>query len=255
MTRARAHRSALLSFVCLPALVCLLAITSCRTASDPASNTPITDTVVSTVPPFKTKEPERYSATRTVTSFDAQGGKFIETWIIARDGLLRHEEPTSAQTRVVYLDSPGGRFILWPEGKVYAVVEGDSSSTLPGDEAEEGAEDSPDRLLHAEPGSGSFQPLGVDTVAGRSAAKFRVLVNVPGAENVKPAETLIWIDSVLNMPIRSEMRSPDGVLLIINELSDITLQPDKQLFEIPTGYEKIPFSALQKQLKPRGVNP
>jgi len=251
MTSARAHDSAWRSFICLAALVCLLAITSCRTASEPASNNPAIDTIVSTVPPFKTKEPERYSATRTVTSFDSKGEKLVESWLIGRDGLIRREESASKQTRIVYLDSPKGRFILWPEQKVYAVLEGDWGSTVP----EEIEEDSPDRLLHVDPAFGSFQPLGVDTVAGRSAAKFRMLVNIPRTENVKPAETLIWIDSVLNMPIKSEMRSPDGVLLIINELSDITLQPDKQLFEIPAGYEKIPFSALQKQLKARGLNP
>jgi hypothetical protein len=56
------------------------------------------------------------------------------------------------------------------------------------------------------------------------------------------------------MPIKSEMKSRDGVV-VVTELTDIKVPPDKQLFQIPAGYEKIPFSALQKQLKARGLNP
>lgn len=246
MKYARANRSALLllSF-------CFVAITSCRTASEPTPNeTPATDTVVSTTPPFKTKEPEQYSATRTITTFNTNGGKLVETKLIGRDGLTRREESAFQRTRIVYLDSPDGRFILWPEQKVYAVQEGDGS-TRPPSETEE---DSPDRLLHIEPSVTTYQHLGTDPVAGRDAAKYRVVVNSSLTENVNANETLIWIDNALNIPIKSEMKSRDGVV-VVTELSDIKVPPDKQLFQIPAGYEKIPFSALQKQLKARELNP
>jgi hypothetical protein len=246
MTRARAHRSAFMT------LVCLLAITSCRTASGPATNKPpANDTVASTVPPFKTKEPERYSATRTITTIGPQGEKFVESWVIGRDGLIRRDEGGSGQARIVYLDSPEGRFILWPEQRVYADLAGNFADPQPSVEDEE---DAPDRLLHTDATVSSFQPLGVDTVAGRSAAKFRVIVNSSDTESVNSSEMLIWIDSALSMPIKGEMKSREGVV-VVNELSDINLQPDKQLFQIPAGYEKIAYSALQKQLKALGANP
>jgi hypothetical protein len=246
MTRARAHRSAFMT------LVCLLAITSCRTASGPATNKPpANDTVASTVPPFKTKEPERYSATRTITTMGPRGEKFVESWVIGRDELIRRDEGGSEQARIVYLDSPQGRYILWPEKKVYAVVAGDFGDPPPRPEDEA---DAPDRLLHMDPTISTFQPLGVETVAGRNAAKFRVVVNSSETESVNSSETLIWIDSALNMPIKGEMKTRDGTV-VVNELSDINLQPDKQLFQIPAGYEKIAYSALQKQLKALGANP
>ena len=246
MKYARANRSALL-LLCF----CFVAITSCRPATEPTKNeTPATDTVVSSTPPFKTKEPEQYSATRTITTFGPNGEKFVESKLIGRDGLMRREESASQQTQIVYLDSPEGRFILWPEQKIYAVQEGDWATPPPS----ETEEDSPDRLLHIEPSVTTYQYLGTDTVAGRDAAKYRVVVNSSLTENVNANETLIWIDNALNMPIKSEMRSRDGVL-VVTELSDIKVPPDKQLFQIPAGYEKIPFSTLQKQLKARELNP
>ena len=247
MNYARVNRSAFLSLS-----LCLLAITSCRTSSEPTSNeTPATDTVVSTTPPFKTREPDSYSAMRTITTSGPQGEKLVESMLIGRDGPIRREESGSNESRIVYLDSPDGRFVLWPEGKVYAVREGDSAGTS----AAETEDESPDRLLHTEPSvTTTYQTLGTDTVAGRTAAKYRVVVNNSGTESVNANETLIWIDDALNMPIKSEMRSRDGVI-VVTELLDIKLPPEKQLFQIPTGYEKIPFSALQKQLRARGLNP
>jgi outer membrane lipoprotein-sorting protein len=228
-----------------------VATTSCRTASGPEpTETPATDTVVSTTPPFRTKEPEQYSATRTITAFGPNGEKFVGSILIGRDGPIRREEATFQQTRIVYLDTPDGRLILWPEQKVYAVQEDDSFRT-PRSETED---DSPARLLHTEPSVTTYQYLGTDTVAGRNTTKYRVVVNSSATENVNANETLIWIDTTLNMPIKSEMKSRDGVV-VVTELSDLTVPPDKQLFQIPAGYEKIPFSALQKQLKARELNP
>jgi len=247
MNRARANRCALLTLS-----VILLAITSCRKASEPAaSETPGTDTVVSTTPPFKTREPESYSAMRTIATSGPNGEKFVESMLVGRDGLIRRDELTAKEAQIVYLDSPGGRFILWTEQKVYAVFEGNYGDPPSRNEEEV---DSPDRLLHAEPSLTSYQFLGTDTVAGRNAAKYRVVVNSQAMADVNANENLIWIDYALNMPIRSEMRSRDGVV-VITELSEIKSPPDKQLFQIPAGYEKIAFSALQKQLKARGLNP
>lgn len=247
MNCAQANRCALLTLS-----LCLLAIASCRKASEPApTETPATDTVVSTTPPFKTREPESYSAKRTITTSGPNGEGFVESMLVGRDGLIRREESTTKEAQFVYLDSPQGRFILWSEQRVYAVLERDFGDPSSADEEEA---DSPDRLLHAEPSMTSYHFLGTDTVAGRNAAKYRVTVNSQAMADVNANENLIWIDNALNMPIKSEMRSSDGVV-VVTELSDIKLPPDKQLFQIPAGYEKIPFSALQKQLKARGLNP
>lgn len=243
MTSVRRQRSALLSLS-----LCLLAIASCRTASEPAPNeTPAADTVVSTTPPFQTKEPDRYRATRTITIFTPNGETVITKTSIAKDGPLRREEPQNSSPQVVYLDLIEGRFVLLPETKVYAAATADETDT-------ETEDNSPDRLLHLEPASTTYQSLGTETIAGRNTHKYRIVVNGSASGNVSQNETLMWIDEALNMPVRSETKSADGTRTTM-ELSEVNLDPDKTLFQIPAGYEKIAFGDLRKQLKGARLNP
>lgn len=242
MSSTRAHRSALLSLS-----LCVLAITSCRIATEPTSNeNPATDVVISTTPPFQTKEPERYSATRTITTFTNNGDTVITKTLIARDGPRRREE----QDGIVYLDLPEGRFVLLPDQKLYAAATREDEPATP----EEGDANSPDRLLHTDPISTTYQPLGSETIGGRSTSKYRIVVNNSRSENVSLNETLMWIDNALKMPIKSETKAPDGTRTAM-ELSGVALEADKQLFQIPAGFEKIALNALQKQLKAVRLNP
>jgi len=248
MTRG-AHRTALLSLS-----LCVLATASCRIPNESAANnnTPTTDTIVSTTPPFKTKEPDRYSATRTITIVSPNGDSLVSTTLIARDGPRRREEPQSNDIRVVYLELPEGRFVIYPDDKLYAAATNDEAAG--NSDPDEPDENSPDRLLHTDAISTSYQSLGTETMAGRSTSKYRIVVNNPAAENVSPNETLMWIDNAWNMPIKSETKSPDGTRTV-TELSGVTLDADKQLFEIPSDYKKVGFSIIQKQLRERRLNP
>ena len=184
--------------------------------------------------------------------FTPKGDTTITKTLIAKDGPVRREEQETSAPRVVYLDLPEGRFVLLPDEKVYAAAT--AAEDAPANWDAEVEENSPDRLLHTEPVSTTYQALGTETVAGRSVAKYRIVVNVSVAENVSSNETLMWIDETLNMPVKSETRSPDGARTMM-ELSGVALDPEKQLFQIPAGYQKIPFRALQKQLKARRLNP
>ncbi len=237
---------------CRPALLmlalCLLG--SCRNASEPPPNVvPAVDTAVSSTPPFQTKEPDRYRATRTITTVTANGETTVTKTSIAKDGPLRREEPETASPRVVYLDLLEGRFVVFPEAKLYAAATADEAVTEP-----ETEDNSPDRLLHLDPVQTTYQSLGNEPIAGRNTHKYRVVVNASASENVTQSETLMWIDEALNMPIKSETKSADGARTTM-ELSDISLDPEKTLFQIPAGYEKIGFDDLRKQLKAPRLNP
>ncbi len=228
MSGVRAHRTLL-------SLLCLLAIASCRTASETTpTDAPATDTVVSTTPPFQTKEPERYSAKRAITTIMANGETVVSTTLIARDGPLRRED--SPETRLAYLELPEGRFVLSTEQKTYSLVtREDRSGTT------EAEDNSPDLLLHTDTINTTYQALGTETFGGRSTRKYRFVVNNSRTENVSPNETLMWIDDELKMPIKSETRSPDGTR-IVTELSNFMLDFDKQLFQIPPDYKKVVFT-------------
>jgi outer membrane lipoprotein-sorting protein len=220
------------------ALICsslaLLIVAACRAQNgSPATNNTSSDTVVSTTPPFQTKEPERYRATRTITNVTADGKTNVIKHSIAKDGELRRFEAEFASKKTIILDLPEGKLVLLPDEKVYA---DQSGGPPPGSSDQD--ESSPERLLHTEIGNSSYQKLGTESIAGRNTQKYRVVVNDSNAPSVSSSETLIWIDEALGMIIRSETKSSDGSRSTM-DLSGITLEVDKNLFQVPGGYKKI----------------
>ena len=245
--RARGWPRGATPTMCTALLVVSFLLASCRATNDPAvvGNTS-SETVVSSTPPFQTKEPERYRATRTITIVNAAGETLVTKSSIARDGDVRRNESEMASKKLAYLDVPQGRFVLLPADKIYAdLTQGESD--LPAIEDDEGLELSPERLLHSDAGSTSYQKLGTETIGGRDSNKFRIVVNSSSTANVSQNETLIWIDESLRMPIKSETKSADGTRVTM-ELSDIKLDVERHMFEIPTGYEKVTFTELRKRL-------
>jgi len=207
-------------------------------------NSPSSDTVISTTPPFRTKEPERYRATCTITSVTADGKTTVEKFSQAKDGELRRVDYEFRSGPSITLNLSQGDFILRPVEKVYAKrerVEVDVPLT-PDEE-----ESSPERLLYTDIVKSSYQKLGRESLSGRNTEKYRVVVNATLPKGVSTSETLIWIDEVLGIPIRSEMRLPDGSGGTM-ELSEISLEVDKNLFQIPNDYKKITYAEMIQYL-------
>ena len=233
MTDLRKRAGALLAVS-----VVLLATASCRSQSETTSQTQSSDTVVSSTPPFQTKEPERYQAVRTITTINAAGETFVTKTSVARDGEMRRHE----SGKIVYLDVPDGRFVLLPGEKLYANLT--DESRIPADQEEE---ISPEVLLHEDSESTSYQKLGSETIGGRNTNKYRIVVNSSAAPNVSQSETVMWVDEALHMPLRSETKSAGGTRVTM-ELSEIKLDVDKGVFTVPKDYQKLTFSELRKRL-------
>lgn len=225
----------------IPLCCSLLVFASCTSQTNsPATRSDSPENVVSSTPPFQTKEPERYRATRTITSVAADGKTTVAKTLTAKDGEMRRIESESGTKKLVFLNIPEGTFVLLPDDKLYASTASDE--TVPGS-AEDG-DITPEKLLHDDNGSTSYQKLGAESIAGRNTNKYRVVVNSSKGANVSPYETLIWIDEALGMPIRSETKSSDGMRVTM-ELSEIALDVDKRLFEVPDDYKKISFTELR----------
>ena len=223
----------------------LLVVAACSSQNKTlTSATPSPDTIVSSTPPFQTKEPEHYSAVRTITAVSDDGRTSVTKAYVARDGESSRYESTGASKNTVLLATPEGRFFLLPVEKVYTDVT--DQSQISADPNEEGLESSPDALLHTDAGATSYQKLGNDVIAGRNTNKYRIVVNSPAPANVSQSETLMWIDEALQMPIRSETRS-EGMRVTM-EISEIKLAVDKSLFVIPQDYKKLTFAELRKRL-------
>ena len=213
-----------------------------RTATDGANST---DQIISSTPPFQTREPEHYTAVRTITFTNSTGKSFVTKTVIARYDHLRREEMESGSQELVLLDSDQGRMILLPQARIYSEADGGTTNGVIPDQ--QSLEMSPDRLLHSEQNSTSYQKLGIESVSGRQATKYRVVVNISGTGDVSSSETIIWIDEGLGMPIKSETKVSDGSSTLM-EISNVVLQVDKGLFQIPQGYEKVPTGELRRRL-------
>jgi len=224
----------------------ILFISSCSQSQKVAIEASTNETIVSSSPPFQTKEPERYRATRTITIVTAAGETTVTRNSIMRNGELRRDQSVTAGQQVVYLNRPDGRFIVLPNERVFADLTNVDHARDGGNEDE--SESSPNRLLHTDPITTSYQQIGAETVGGRTAQKYRVVVNGSTDANVSPNETVIWIDEALQMPIKSETRSTDGTRSTM-ELSEIQMDVDSRVFLIPDDYEKITFTELRKRLQ------
>ena len=228
---------------CTSLLLALLLLNGCRSASE-GTNTAnsASEVIVSSTPPFQTKEPARYRATQTVSIVTPKGEKNASTTLLAKDGELRRIDSIG----MVYLETPQGTFVLLPAGKVYADLAGEASIGS----AQEGEpfKLSPEGLLHSDvnPTTG-YQKLGTEMIDGRNANKYRVVVNSSSGGSVSVSETLIWVDEDLNIPIKSETKTAEGAVVTM-QLSEISLEVDKTMFQIPEGYEKVTFSELQKRM-------
>ena len=219
---------------------------SCRSQSNLTGNENATaDTVVSSTPPFQTKEPDRYRAIRNVTVVAANGQTVTTKNLIARDGELRRAESQVASKTIAYLETSEGKFVLLPDEKIYAEITLDTS--LPTNQDPDALERSPEGLLHADTGTTTYQKLGKEAIGQRGTDKYRVVVNAPSAASVSVSETLIWIDEALKMPIKSETKSADGTRVLM-ELSDISIKVDNVLFQIPKDYRKVTFIEFRKRL-------
>ena len=239
MNLPRKRERALIS---LCGLFALLAFTSCAQNRSAAPVNAPAETVVSSTPPYKTKEPDRYRATRTITTVTSSGAKLVTKTSTARNGEMRRSESTVGSTKLVYLDVPMGRFVLLVDEKIYADLSGDVEPGLTPDD-----EVSPEGLLHAEDTNTSYQKLGTESVAGRNANKYRVVVNNSKGGSVSLSETLIWVDEALGMPVRSETKSADGTMVTM-ELSEISLDVDGRMFQVPEGYSKVTATELRKRV-------
>ena len=227
----------------------LALLSSCRSKSSQPSAELAAAQVVSSIPPFQTKEPERYQALRTITISKAAGESIVTRTLIAKDGNSRRDAyETSTTEKIVYLDLPDGRFILLPVAKLYADVGSEAASARDSsDLKDDSSAGSPDLLLNADRIETQYQRLGGEIINGLNTSKYRVLVNTSARGTVSTGESFIWIDETLGMPVKSETVTADGSRTTM-ELSEIVFDVDKGLFQIPGGYRKVAAAAIRERL-------
>jgi outer membrane lipoprotein-sorting protein len=228
-------------------VVSIFTLCACAKTRQPTTAPQI---IVSTTPPFPTKEPERYQAIRTITSLNVETSETKTTRIeLARAGNARREVyDLTPQTSIVYLQSDSGRFVVVPAEKTFASLDElkpDTVESAPQDS--EGTALSTERLLHQRATEMGYEKMGNETVSGRAATKYRVTATGSSGGTGSSGETLIWVDEALGMPIKWEMTGQSsGSSKTTMELSAISLDVDPDLFAIPVGYKKVEAQKLLK---------
>jgi hypothetical protein len=218
----------------------LLASCSSKSPEAPTANKS-SDLIVSSTPPFKTREPERYKAVRTITFTSAAGESRATKTEIARDKSLRRQEEVGES--VILLESELGRFLVLSKEKIYADVSGESADS----ESTE-LDNSPERLLHTGTLTSTYEKLGSEMVAGHDTTKYKVSVNTSSGGNVSHIETMIWFDERIGMPVKSETKASDGSKTVM-ELSNLELNVDQDIFQIPADFQKVTAAELRRRIK------
>jgi outer membrane lipoprotein-sorting protein len=190
---------------------------------------------------------------RTITSLvnGAQNPR-IATTVIARDGQKRREEFDSSNgEKIASLTTPAGSFVLLPGSKIFAAIGNSTPAEVQSPSLE--TELSADRLLNEISVETRYQKLGSENVNGRQATKYRVLTTSLTQSASSTSETMIWIDDALGLPIRWETKaiSESNQAQTRMELTQISLDPGPQMFELPKDYRKVEMAELVNVMQGR----
>ncbi|MDT4966555.1 MAG: hypothetical protein QOJ64_1292 [Acidobacteriota bacterium] len=211
------------------------------------------------VPPFATKEPERYQATRVITTTANNGSASAgsaeaqrSVTFIARDGERRREDYELDGSKISSLQLASGTYLLFAEKKIFAQLKStaDNGSKLL---AESIPQDfSPEKLLNESRPEARYDDQGLESIDGRATRKYRVtLKGKVGESGAIVTESTVWVDEKLGMPIRSDMSSPGGAR-VVTELRDIKETVDDGVFELPQDFRRVTEKEFFAQLKPKG---
>jgi hypothetical protein len=249
------------AFLYLLLLTLWLATASCKRSDvagnqNGAANGNVATGEETTSPPFATKEPERYQATRVITGGGGGGeaDAVNSQTMIARDGDKRREDYDSpAGLKLSLLQLPGASYVLVPSKKIYAELTEENAG---GRDDSVPADFSPDKLLNEARTEARYENLGAETINGRATRKYRVTVRgKTGAAKEVTTETLVWVDDQLGMPVKSETVSSGGGASpgskVTMELRDIKDTVDEGLFDLPQDYKKVEYKEILAQASSR----
>ncbi len=247
------------TFLPLFLLTLLLASASCKKSevagnqNADGGNASTTAGGTSSTPPFATKEPERYQATRFVTTNEG-GETTVEGGArIARDGERRREDYEMSEGRSFsYLQLPEGIYLLLHAKKLYAEVKPETGGLRDDREVNIPPDFSTDKLLNEMRPESRYEKLGAESLNGRATTKYRVIVkgNIGEAKEYT-TESLAWVDDSLGLPVKSETTSTSGTgsrMTITVELRDIKETVDAGMFELPPDYRKVEAGELFMRL-------
>jgi len=255
--------------ICLVMTAALIAMGSaCQPATNTNTNANLTvnansspanvNANVSTAPTvgIAAREPDRYRAT-LVLSAETEGGEKtigIPTLSaeVARSGADRRVSfklPDGSD--LIYLEKAGLHIVIAPARKQYAELTPEATGfqlhklMTPG------------QLVSRLENLKGVERVGEEAITGRTADKYRYATtrNTGTQAGQVSAEAFVYVDKETGLPLRAEIFTEasgevQGVkgAKIVAEMRDISTTVDDSLFEVPTGFSKVPPAQVRQQI-------
>jgi hypothetical protein len=205
---------------------------------------------------FAAREPDSYKATIVFTAETEGGDKAIGiptlSADVAKNGAdrrLSFKLPDGSD--LIYLEHGGVQYGIAPARKQYAELTPEAT----GFQIQKLM--TPGQIVAYLDRLKGIEFVGEEQQAGRTALKYRYArtsQTQTSAGEVK-TESCIFIDKDTGLPLRAEVFSEasgnvQGIkgAKLIAEMRDIQTNPDPTLFEIPTGYNKVPEAQVRAQV-------
>lgn len=228
------------------------------TATNVNTNTITTTNANTTTPPgatIDTREPAKYRATLTL-KLEATGAQTVSTppltSTFARDGADRRISFTlPGGEEVVYVDRGDKRMILLPKRRQYAELTPESTGF------EVPSVMTPGQIVNQLKSSTNYQLVGDEAWNGRPATKYRYASTTQTSTQAGEVKTeaFLYVDKETSLPIRSEtiaqatgqVQGMSG-LKMIQEITNIQLEVDPQIFQVPPGYTRVEPEQIKQQV-------
>jgi len=228
--------------------------TSTNTNSSPPAATANTSATPSSAATLEAREPERYSVTNTITvqptGNSPQANIPPIQFSFAKMGADRRvsfklPEPVG---EVIYLEKAPLRYLIIPSRNQYVELDPNELGFALGDVM------SPVSIIEHLKQRAQYEPMGTETVNGRTALKyrFRGAADTHTKAGTAQADSIVLIDQETGLPLRTEIdaTSTSGAGARIVTVADgLQFAPEANLFEVPTTMKKVTSAELKQQVQ------
>ncbi len=203
-----------------------------------------------------TREPEQYRATLAISAETEGGQKTIGiptlSAEVARSGADRRVSfklPDGSD--LFYLEKGGLHIVIAPGRKQYAELTPEATGFQLHKLMTAG------QLVSRLENLKGVERVGEETITGRTAEKYRYATTRSTGTQAGEvsAEAFVFVDKETGLPLRAELFTEasgnvQGVkgAKIVAEMKDISTTVDNSLFEVPTGFSKVPPEQVKQQI-------
>ncbi|HKZ78029.1 MAG TPA: hypothetical protein VJ124_06860 [Pyrinomonadaceae bacterium] len=228
-----------------------LTLTNANTS--PIANANVIAEPISTI---AAREPDRYRATLMFSAETEGGQKTIGiptlTADVARNGVDRRVSfklPDGSD--LIYLEKGNLHIVVAPARKQYAELTPEAT----GLQLQKLM--TPGQLVARLEKLKGIERVGEESLNGRTAEKYRYATtsNTNTQAGTVSTQAFVYVDRETGLPLRSELfTEASGEVQgmkgarIVAEMRNITTNVDSSIFEVPTGYSKVPPEQVRQQI-------